>query len=251
MEIIECPKCGRPRALGHRCPSCGDAATDVDEHPTKESDPWQPAVAQSDPGLPVAAQSATKSSRKIRWNPLIAAVVALAIIAAGIAVPLTRGDDMPEKQEAGGVEAMLQEQIKELTGEEMVHTRPDASENAMNQGRDMQARALLENAMQTMENIIARLDYSGEHSTIDYSTLIREALRSTSSRSVQWVWATPGVHTDPHSDALAEDNTVSWAFIPPSTYELGTWSASGEAIGVRVDRDSGSILFYRNGAEGF
>lgn len=182
---------------------------------------------------------------------MIVAVVALAIIAAGIAVPLTRDDATPEKQDAGGVPAALQAQIEELTGEEMVRTRPEAFENASNQGSDMQARALLETAMQIMEDIIARLDYSGEYPTIEYGTQIREALRSMDHRSMQWSWGTPGVYARPHSDSLAEENTVSWAFIPPSTYELGTWSASGIAIGIRVNRGDGSIIFCRDGVEGF
>jgi hypothetical protein len=83
MEIIECPKCGRPRALGHRCPSCGDAPAAVDEQPAAPTTDWLPVAPHPQHALPA----------KKRWGLLAGVIVAVAVIAivAVVAVVLTTG----------------------------------------------------------------------------------------------------------------------------------------------------------------
>ena len=250
MEIIECPKCGRPRALGHRCPSCGDAATEIGEQAAAQTESWGPAAAPPEGARPATAQPATKQRRKISWTLLAAVVVGLAIIAAAIAVPLSRDAGTPEKKESGRFAAALEAQVAELTGEPVVRTGADVAEEIAGRNDDMMARILVENAMETMDGIIARLDESGEYPTTEYNTLIREALRSAPSHAIHWEWGARGVCEQPHGSSQASENTVSWTFLPPSTYELGTWSGSGSAFGVRVDNDEGTIIFYRDGTVG-
>ncbi|MBN1629655.1 MAG: hypothetical protein JW990_07825 [Thermoleophilia bacterium] len=194
-----------------------------------------------------AARSTARPRRKIKWNALIAAVVVVAVIAA-IAIPLTRGGDNPPAQnEAGGLSPALQAQIEEMTGEEMIVDRAEAYASNQGNTQDLQARAFIEGAMQMLEGIISRLDSQGEYPPSEYRTPMRAALRSNEGRPLQWIWGTPGVYALPHADALMENNTVTWSFTPPSAYELATWSMSGAVIGVRVDRQAGSIVFYKNG----
>ncbi|MBN1319667.1 MAG: hypothetical protein JXA87_02395 [Thermoleophilia bacterium] len=227
----------------------------VDEQVAKQPDLWQPAAAQSDAGRLAAARSTSKPRRKTNWSLLAATVVGLAIVAAAVAIPLTRDDPVPEKQQAGGIPAALQAQIEEMTGEETVYTREDVAKDAggeaANRSHDAMARILIENAMDSMKEIMARLDYSGEIPTTEYSSRIREALQTMGNKTIRWEWGTRGVYKEPHGSSQAEENTVSWTYIPPSAYELGTWSASGTAIGVRVDDDAGTIIFYRDGTEGY
>ena len=245
MEITECPKCGRPRALGHRCPSCGDAATAVDGQSSKESNPWQTAATQSDVARTATAQPALKPRRKIDWRLPVAAAVSLAIVAVAVTVVMTRDAGGSEKKEADGFAASLQAQVAELTGEGM--GRPP-QEAAQDHNSDARAQSLLSGARQTMDRVIADLETSGEYPISEYEAQIREAVRSTNLTPLRWEWSGPGVYARPLSTARASENTVSWSFTPPGSYELGTWSDSGAAIGLRANRATGSCTFYKDGA---
>ncbi|MBN1631691.1 MAG: hypothetical protein JW990_18200 [Thermoleophilia bacterium] len=248
MQIVECPKCGHPRPAGQRCPSCGDAATATDGRPSPQLESRRTDTARSGRGPAAAAAPASGRRAGTRWSALIAVVICVAAIAA-IAIPLTQGDATPDTQGTDDVYANLLAQAEEMTGEDFSTDGAAGKLAAADQYRDIQARALLENAMQIMNDIILELE--GECPTTEYRVRIRDALRLDEHQPLEWVYGTQGVHLQPLDDVLAEENGVCWSFVPPCTYELGTWSGSGRAIGVRVDQVEWTITFYKDGVEGF
>ena len=208
MEIVSCAKCGRPRALGHRCPSCGDAATAVDEQRTApdEAGSWRAEAA------PPQRVSRGKKRRGL-LAAVIVAVVLIAAIAAVVAV-LT----------AGGA-AVVEEEVAVAS----------ASEKAYDQA----AQSLLRNAVTAMD---AAFVESADYTAITQSTL--QAMEP----AIAWMPGRAGVSASPPAGAKAQQNAVTWACTGRMTYELGTWSASGVEFGVRVDRAGGGNTFYAGGS---
>jgi len=223
MEIVSCPKCGRPRASGGRCPSCGDAATPVDaQSPAPdEAGYWQGAAGAAETremptrqGLaaPVQRASRGKGGRGLVVG-VIAAVVLIGAIVAVVAV-LTAGGAAVVKEEASVA---------------------SAPKNAYDQA----AKSLLQNAMTAMD---ATFTESADYTTITQPTL------TAMEPAIAWMPGSAGVSVSPPAGAKAQQSAVSWACTGRMTYELGTWSASGVEFGVRVDKLAGGNTYYMDGS---
>lgn len=250
MEIVSCPKCGHPRALGHRCPSCGDttapagqqqAATQAGgswqqatESWTSAADPWQgtvdaqngtagaaphPYESETAAGLlPGTARNRPASSAKKSRGSLIAVIVALVVIAivATVAVVLTTGGAAVVEESAS------------------VAAVPDKA-------HDQAAQTLLRNAMTAIDAVCVE---SGDYTAVTQATL------QTMEPSIAWVKGSGNVASSPSAAAKVQSNAVAWVCTGPLSYELGTWSESGVAFGVRVDRMAGGATYYRGGEAG-
>ena len=226
MEIVSCPKCDRPRALGHRCPSCGDPAAPVDQHPAApdgaaswraESGAWAGTSGPGGglPGRTVADPPQRASGGKKRWGVLASAIVALVLIAAAatVAVVLFTGGAAVVEQQAAVV------------------STPD-------RGHDQAAKSLLRNAMTAMDAAFV------EHA--DY-TAITQATLTAMEPAIAWMRGGGAVSSSPPAGAKARQNAVAWVCTGRMTYELGTWSESGVQFGVRVDRAGGGKTYYVGG----
>ncbi len=230
MEIVSCPKCGRPRALGHRCPSCGDVATAVDQQPTApaetgswrpEAETWQGAAepGRVQAGQAHAAQKTQRGSGGKKGRGLLAtvivAVVVIAIVAV-VAVVLTTGSA-----------AIVEEQASVAAAPQKAY--------------DQAAQSLLRNAMTAMDSAFAE--------SADYTAVTQDVLKATEP-AIAWMQGSAGVSASPSAGAKAQQNAVSWASTGRMSYELGTWSASGAEFGVRVNKSGGGAMYYKDGAAG-
>jgi hypothetical protein len=226
VEIVNCAKCGRPRALGHRCPSCGDAATAVSQKPAPpdeaeswraETEPWQGAAGPDwVPTAQAAAAPPQRSSSGKRGRGLLAtiivAVVLIAVVAVVVGVLI-----------AGGTEVVKQQASVVSTPEKAY---------------DLAAQSLLRNAMTAMDAAFVE--------SVDYTAITQSTLEAMEP-AIAWMPGSAGVSTSPPAGAEAQQNGVSWACTGRMTYEIGTLSASGATFGVRVDRAGGGTTYYRDG----
>jgi hypothetical protein len=228
VEIVSCPKCGHPRALGRRCPSCGDPATIASEPATvpaeNQSETWQaepiswkeapgPDEVRRGQGLTTRPEQSARGRR--RWGLLASAIVAVVVIAIVAVVVVALGS---------GESAVLQEQAA-------VASAPDTA-------NDQAAESLLRNAVTAMDAALLE--------TTDYTTISQSTLE-TMEPSIDWVPGRAGACTSPAVSATVQDNAVTWACTGLMTYEIGTWSASGVEFGVQVNRMSGVLAYYRDG----
>jgi hypothetical protein len=227
VEIVSCPKCGRPRAVGHRCPSCGEAATAVNDRPTTPKEPgsrraetgsWQRVAGPGgfSTGRAVADPPQRASGGKNRRGLLATVIVAVVLIAAVAAVIAVLT--------AGGA-AVVEEEASVASAPERAY--------------DLAAQSLLRNAMTAMD---AAFLESADYTAITQSTL--QAMEP----AIAWMPGSAGVSASPPAGANAQQNGVTWACTGRMTYEIGTWSASGVEFGVRVDRAGGGSTFYAGGA---
>jgi hypothetical protein len=219
VDIVSCPKCGRPRALGHRCPTCGDIATAVDQEP-KTPDEIGPRQAEAGPGVfptrhAVAAQTQRTSGGKKRRGRLATVIVAVVVIviAAVVAAVLTTGGAAVVRVEAS------------------VASAPETA-------YDEAAKSLLRNAITVMDAVGVE---SGGYTGVLQATL------QTMEPAIAWMPGRAGVCSSPPTGAKAQQNAVGWACTGQLSYELGIWSASGVEFGVRVDKLGGGNTYYKDG----
>lgn len=100
------------------------------------------------------------------------------------------------------------------------------------------AKSLVRNSMTAIES--AYVDTGS-------FTAITQDMLSSIEPSITWVRASSGVSTNPPSAAQAAQDAVGWAGTGDGTYEAGTWSESGTAFGVLVDKMGGGTTFYVGG----
>jgi hypothetical protein len=218
-EIVTCPKCGRPRALGHRCPSCGDAPTAADQQAAASdaADSWQQGARQG--GTPdtqlFAVQTGPTPARKKSRGRLATVVVATAVIVVAVVVA-----------------AVL------ATGGTAVKKEADSAASAVDTASDLAAQALLRNAMSATDMVAVE---SGSYQDIMQATL------QTMEPGITWIQGSAGLCASPPPGANVKQNTVAWVSTGPMGYELGTWSASGVEFGVRVDQIGQGNTYYRDG----
>ncbi|OFW61534.1 MAG: hypothetical protein A2133_12745 [Actinobacteria bacterium RBG_16_64_13] len=227
MEIVSCPKCGRPRALGHRCPSCGDAPTVVNEQPTTpdEAESWRGAAGSwrgvAEPGgVPTGRALAAPPQRAPggkKGRGLLATIIVAVVLIVAIAVVVA-------VLTAGGA-AVLEEEASVASAPQKAH--------------DLAAQSLLRNAMTAID---AAFVESADYTAITQSTL--QAMEP----AITWMPGSAGVSASPPAGAKAQQNAVTWACTGRMTYEIGTWSASGVEFGVRVNRAGGGNTFYTGGS---
>lgn len=231
MEIASCPECGRPRAIGHRCPSCGDTTTLEGVQPESRAQPessaasawqadtrpWQGSAgpAQLSAGRKRGLQGRGSAGTKSRRGVLATVIVSLVVVAivTALAVILTTGG-----------KAVVEEQA--------------AVAAAPERGYDQAAKSLLRNAMTAMNSAFVE---SADFTKITQSSL--EALEP----AIAWMRGGAMVCASPSSGAKAQQYGVAWACTGRMTYELGTWSQSGVAFGVRVDKAGGRATYYCGG----
>jgi hypothetical protein len=104
---------------------------------------------------------------------------------------------------------------------------------------DAWAQTVLRNAITALATVYAE--------TQDFTTVTLEELRSVEP-AIDWVAARPGVYADPPAGARAVDNAVGWVATGAHSFEVGAWSESGTALGVKVDMtESPSTTFYTGG----
>jgi hypothetical protein len=226
VEIVSCPKCGRPRALGHRCPSCGDAATAVNEQPTTpdeaeswraETKSWQEAAGPG--GVPTGQAFTAPSHHKSvgkKGRGLLATVIVAVVLIAAIAVVVV-------VLTAGGA-AVVKEEASVASTPEIAY--------------DQAAQSLLRNAMTAMDAAFLE--------ATDY-TAITQSYLQTMEPAIAWMPGSAGLSVSPPPGAKAQQNAVAWACTGQMAYEISTWSASGVEFGVRVDRMAGGNTYYRGG----
>jgi len=223
LEIGSCPKCGRPRALGYRCPSCGDTgAVAGEQSAADDAGSWR-AEPTSWQGIPrpaptgqhgVAAPRSSSGGR--RGKSLVAtAIVAVVLIAIIVVVVVLLT--------AGGA-AVVEEEAS-------VASVPDRA-------HDEAAQSLVRNAMMAMDAVFVE--------TTDYTT-IEESTLQAMEPGITWIEGRAGTCTSPAEGAEAQDNVVTWAGTGRMTYEIGTWSASGVEFGVKVNKAGGGATYYRDG----
>lgn len=230
MEIVSCPKCGRSRALGHRCPSCGDAAaipgdatqaaggqwvpwTGVSEQPTD----WQQTGRSTMTQRPVEI----RPPRKVGWwgrrsaGQIVGmALAALAAVAVVVVLLATAGGTAAENVEQGSA--------------------------VVSQGEDLAAKSLLRNAITALDSAFVE--------SMDFTAVTRADLEAIEP-SIVWLGPVgTGVCVSPPAGARAGQNTVGWAGTGATSYEIGTWSESGTEYGIRVDRVGGGRTYYKDGA---
>jgi hypothetical protein len=225
MDIESCPKCMRPRAIGHRCPSCGQAATVVDQQPAAPGDvgTWRTEAAswQATPGpaghsgRSPAGPTQRSSGGKSKKGLLATAIVAVVVIAvvAVVAVMLTTGGAAVVQEEA-------------------------AVASAPEKATDQAAQSLLRNAMMAIDAVAVE---SGDYKAVTQATL------KTMEPAIAWQQGKTRTCISPPAGAKAQQNAVAWICTGQLTYELGAWSASGVAFGVRVDKAGGGTTYYKNG----
>lgn len=124
------------------------------------------------------------------------------------------------------------------TGGKAVVEEQAAVAAAPERGYDQAAKSLLRNAMTAMNSAFVE---SADCTKITQSSL--EALEP----AIVWMRGGAGVCTSPPSGAKTQQNGVAWACTGRMTYELGTWSQSGEVFGVRVDKAGRATTYYRGG----
>ena len=223
VDIVTCPECGRPRADGHRCPSCGDAPTTTEQQATTK-DPaqsWQQPIGPA--GAPSTAPSSTQArpalgETKSRGRLVGGiAAVALVVVAIVVAVVLTSGGD----------EVAEEEDISMAAAPALAY--------------DLSAQAQLRNAMATFDMTIAEF---GSLEEISQTTL------QTMDPSTTWVQGSAGLCASPPTSANAKENSIAWVSTGPLSYELGTWSPSGVEYGVKVDAMGGGTTYYKDGQPG-
>ena len=103
---------------------------------------------------------------------------------------------------------------------------------------DEAAQTLVRNAMTAMD---AAGVETGDFTTITQSTL------ETMEPAISWTPGRAGLYGSPPAKAKTQNNAVAWACTGVLSYELGTWSASGVAFGVRVDRAGEGVTYFTNG----
>ncbi len=233
VDIVTCPECGRPRALGHRCPSCGDAAAPADpaaqsvsasdaaqswQQPTSFSgaastspSTFGSTYASATPAQPAVGQK--KGGGRLATFILVAALIVGAIV---VAVVLTTGGA-----------AVVEEQAA-------VAGTPDKAS-------DLAAESLIRNAMTAFDAVAVE---SGGYEGISQTTL------QTMEPAITWMQGRGGVCMSPPTGANAKQSVVAWVSTGPMSYELGTRSSSGTAVGVRVDRMGGGTTYYKDGQAG-
>ena len=211
MEIVTCPKCGRPRPQGQPCPVCGDTTTPVIPQPKT------PAVAKASPPTRTAATRPQRKAAGRSSRGLIAAVIVAAVLIAAVATVVA-------VLMAGG--AAVVEEEAALVG------TPD-------RGRDQAAQSLLRNAMTAMDAAFVE--------SADYTSITQATLKAMEP-AINWNAGRAGVCASPPTGATAQTNSVSWAGTGRLSYELGTWSESGVQFGVKVDKAGGGTTQYRGGA---
>jgi len=106
---------------------------------------------------------------------------------------------------------------------------------------DLAAEQLIRNAMTTFDAVAVE---SGSYESIDSSTL------QTMEPGINWVQGSAGVYASPPTGANAKQNAVAWAATGPLSYELGTWSTTGAAVGVQVNKMGGGVTHYKDGEAG-
>jgi len=226
MDIESCPKCQRPRAIGYRCPSCGEAPTIVNDPPATPGDvgTWRPdasswkTVAKPNGiagpyGMP--ASSKASSAGKSRKG-LIATVIigVLVIAAAAVAAVMLFTDGAAVVQEEAAVAAAPQKAFDEA------------------------AQSLLRNAMTAMDSAFVE--------SADYKAITQTYLE-TMEPAIKWKQGRSRTCISPPQSAKAQQNGVAWISTGRMSYELGTLSASGASFGVKVDKTGGGVIYYKNG----
>jgi hypothetical protein len=226
VDIERCPKCGRPRAVGHRCPSCGDAGNGASTAPgqREETKPgraddssWHgvPQPGGVSAGLGSLHPSLRPTRGKSRRGFLATAIVAGIVIAVVVVVVimLTTGGAAVVKEQAAVV------------------STPDRA-------HDEAAQSLLRNAMTAIDATFVE--------TGDYTTITQSALQ-TMEPAISWTPGRAGLYGSPPAKATTQNNAVAWTCTGRLSYELGTWSASGVSFGVRVDKAGGGVSYFTNG----
>ena len=110
--------------------------------------------------------------------------------------------------------------------------------------QDAAAKSLVRNAMTSVE--------SSYVDTQDFSKVTLEQLQAIEP-AIKWPEAgAAGVCSNPADGSKANLNIVSWAGTEQNVYELGTWSASGNEFGVKVDKTAatGGTTYYKCPAAG-
>lgn len=107
--------------------------------------------------------------------------------------------------------------------------------------QDAAAKSLVRNAMTSIES--AYVD------TQDFSQ-VNLSMLAAIEPSIQWpAKGAAGIGIAPEAGSFAKDIIVSWAGTTATTYEIGTWSASGTAFGVKVIKAAnGGTTYYKAGA---
>ena len=230
MEIVSCPKCGRPRAQGHRCPSCGDPAAVPGDATHASGGEWVPWTGAGDrynewqeTGRSAVSQRPVtmKPPRKMGWwarrsfgQIAFMALVALAAIAAVVVLLTTAGGTVAENVERDSA--------------------------VVDQGEDLAAQSLLRNAMTALDSAFVE--------SMDFTAVTRADLQAIEP-AIDWVGPSgAGVCAYPPDSAKAAKNVVGWAGTSATSYEIGTWSESGAGFGVKVDRVGGGRTYYKDGA---
>jgi hypothetical protein len=177
---------------------------------------WQ--AAPQPAGVPTGQRPATTSRRstgKRNKGLLATAIVAVILIAIVVVVVVLLT--------AGGA-AVVEEEAS-------VASIPDRA-------HDEAAQSLVRNAMMGMEAAFTE--------TADFSAIKLPALQAMEP-SVTWIQGRAGAYASPAAGAKAGDNAVTWACTGRMTYEIGTWSDSGVAFGVKVNKAGGGATYYRDG----
>ncbi len=224
VELESCPKCTRPRAIGYRCPSCGEAPAVVDQQPAANGatawktdvSSWQaPRSSEISSGRPAAGPHRPSPGAKRRRGLVATAIVAVLVIAvvAAVAVMLTTGGA-----------ALVEEQAS-------VAAVPEKA-------RDLAAQSLIRNAMTAID---AAFVESGDY------TAVTQLLLETMEPAIAWKQGRSRVCMTPPASAKTRQNAVGWVCTGRLVYELGTWSESGMEFGVRVDKAGGGATYYRDG----
>jgi hypothetical protein len=226
MNIENCPKCKRPRAIGYSCPSCGEAATPVEGTPGAPN-PWQPdpAVWKTTPkpgGVPagqrVSGALGSTPQGKSRKGLIATVIVSLIVIAVVgvVAVMLTTGGA-----------ALVEEEAAVAAAPEKAY--------------DEAAQTLLRNAMTAVD---AAFVESADYASVNVSML------GTMEPAIHWKEGRPGIYSGPPTSAKTAQNAVAFIGTGRLTYELGTWSTSGAKFGVKMDKAGGGATYYRDGQAG-
>ena len=190
MDIESCPNCGRPRAVGHRCPSCGDAGAPADPQAVQREEArsgraddssWHgvPQAGGVSAGLGSLHPSLRPTRGKSRRGFLATAIVAGLVIAVVVVVVILLT--------TGGA-AVVEEQAAVVSIPDRAH--------------DEAAQSLVRNAMTAID---AAGVETGDFTTITQSTL------ETMEPAIRWTPGRAGLYGSPPAKAKTQNNAVAWA----------------------------------------
>jgi hypothetical protein len=182
-----------------------------------EPSSWQgvPQTGSASAGLGSVHPSLRPTRGKSRRGFLATAIVAGIVIAVVVVVVILLT--------TGGA-AVVEEQAAVVSTPDRAH--------------DEAAQSLIRNAMTAID---AAGVETGDFTTITQSTL------ETMEPAISWTPGRAGLYGSPPAKAKTQNNAVAWACTGVLSYELGTWSTSGVAFGVRVDRAGGGVTYFTNG----